>query len=768
MKTKMQFFILFIGLIQTMNSAADTSSQINTSVISILPKRFESAESGLLPRIRDRATRVTPVTGNSSSTPTNTNNCIEFDDNGDCITRSASNSSASSNSTNTPATNSGGRSAPQTGRVGTTTGSASNHRPSAGSAATSNSPVKFQISIADQDITCNLFDNQDYSSLLKAIGTLNIAIQSPTCGTKEPTMKTVIDRNNRIVESFKQLEEFRSNQLNNQNVDPAVINTMTENIDTIMRSLTDVANTFSQSDLFSERCSPQTIGQTVIAINQLINGIIPYAITVASKSGVGAQALPYLVGGTAITNTLSSMIKSVQEQSVNIYEPDIRKAIVENTCQYIKIQRKFDFLLASRNQQVVEISRDLKDSVNLFNYRFSSVTKELKSLFAYKAKVSHLHNQLKADVNLDLQTMIAIREAIQSQDNASICSLGKQLNIQSKVENLFPNTVVNHLKKAVELARDTQGIAANAYIDVQKNAALMIDQLFSKKPNAIMTENKKCSEMTQSWVTSIERSIRLTQQLIHKSESDMRDELMANSDYREWEIMNAALEKKKTFAKQVILAMDNLKAQSGVFSRSEMNVELARLRAGLMENSSFTKKSPVLIWLEYQMNEHRRKLNAFIKSLNSLRLTAYRDTPSGRKATNATDKFINRHDSDSVDARNLKSFNLNQYPAGSNKQQTICRELSDAWSKWVAAVDHLGSADLFCNMLSNQIFDNRDSDKPLVEFCRGEVNLLSGSTMPSEISKAKSELIQTNRRDWALVVYNKMNNLLCPSALNYQ
>ena len=149
-------------------------------------------------------------------------------------------------------------------------------------------------------------------------------------------------------------------------------------------------------------------------------------------------------------------------------------------------------------------------------------------------------------------------------------------------------------------------------------------------------------------------------------------------------------------------------------------------------------------------------------------MTAYRDTPSGRKATNATDKFINRHDSDSVDARNLKSFNLNQYPAGSNKQQTICRELSDAWSKWVAAVDHLGSADLFCNMLSNQIFDNRDSDKPLVEFCRGEVNLLSGSTMPSEISKAKSELIQTNRRDWALVVYNKMNNLLCPSALNYQ
>lgn len=752
--------ILITGFLHTISATAETSSgHISTSVISIVPNGYESAESGLLPRIRDRATRITPTTGSSTSSPTNTNNCIEFDDNGDCITRSASTSNSSSNSN----TNTGGRPAPQPGRTGSTV-----NRPSTGSSSSSSSTVKFQIAAADQDITCNLFDNQDYSSLLKAVGTLNIAIQSPTCGTKEPTMKTVIERNNRIVDAFRQLEEFRNNQMNNQSVDPAVINTMTENIDSIMRSLTDIANTFSQSDLFSERCSPQTLGQSIIAINQLINGVIPYAITVASKSGVGAQALPYLVGGTAVTNALSSMIKSIQDQSVNINEPEIRKAIVENTCQYIKIQRKFDFLLASRNQQVVEISRDLKEASNFFSFRFSSISKELKSLFAYKAKITQLNSQLKADLELDLQTMTAIRDAISSQDSASICSLGKQLNIQSKTENLFPNTVISHLKQAVEIARDKQGIAANAYIDVQKNAALMIDQLFTKKPNAIMTDNKKCAEMTHSWVTSIDRSIRLTQQLIQKSEKDMRDELMTNSDYREWEVMNAALEKKKTFAKQVILAMDNLKAQSGVFSRSEMNVEIARLRAGLMENSSITKKSPVLIWLGYQLNEHRRKANAFIDSLNSLRLTSYRDTVSGKKPSNATDKFINRQDPDSIAARNLKSFNLVQYPIGSYKHQAVCRELSDAWSKWVAAVDHLGSADLFCNMISNQIFDNRDADKPLVRFCRGEVNLLSGNPMQSEIAKAKSDLIQTYRRDWALVVYNKMNSMLCPSALNYQ
>lgn len=760
MTKQKQILILFIGIIQSLSSTANSTGQISTSVISIIPKGLDSAESGLLPRIRDRATRVTPTVGNASSTPANTNNCIEFDDNGDCITRSAG--------TTNSGTNSGGRPAPQPGRAGTTTGSSTSNRPNTGSSSSTSTTVKFQVAAADQDITCNLFDNQDYSSLLKAVSTLNIAIQSPTCGTKEPTMKTVIERNNHILDAFQQLEEFRNNQVNNQSIDPSVINNMTENIDSIMRSLTDIANTFSQSDLFSERCSPQTLGQSIIAINQLINGVIPYAITVASKSGVGAQALPYLVGGTAVTNALSSMIKSIQDQSVNVNEPEIRKAIVENTCQYIKIQRKFDFLLASRNQQVVEISRDLKDAVNFFNYKFSSVSNELKSLFAYKAKVTLMNSQLKANNELDFQAMINIRDAMNSQDNASICSIGKHLNIQSKSENLFPNTVINHLKQALELARDKQEIAANAYIDVQKNAAQMIDQLFSKKPNAIMTDNKKCSEMTQSWVTSIDRSIRLTQQLILKSEKDMKDELMTNSDYREWEAMNATLEKKKTFAKQVILAMDNLKAQSGVFSRSEMNIELSRLRAGLLENPSMTKKSPVLIWLGYQLNEHRRKANAFINSLNKLRLTAYRDTASGKKLSNTTDKFINRQDADSIAARNLKSFNLVQYPIGSYKHQSVCRELSDAWSKWVAAVDHLGSADLFCNMLGNQIFDNRESDKPLVQFCRGEVNLISGNPMQSEIAKAKSELIQTYRRDWALVVYNKMNSLLCPSALNYQ
>jgi hypothetical protein len=89
--------------------------------------------------------------------------------------------------------------------------------------------------------------------------------------------------------------------------------------------------------------------------------------------------------------------------------------------------------------------------------------------------------------------------------------------------------------------------------------------------------------------------------------------------------------------------------------------------------------------------------------------------------------------------------------------------MRDVWDRWVKSVDHLVAMNSFCSLLEPYVYDNRDEDREHVAMCRSdkrEVKDKNGNSA-SHVASLKNKLITENKRDWALYVNKKLDELVC-------
>lgn len=619
----------------------------------------------------------------------------------------------------------------------------------------------------NSDFKCNLFESEDYSNIMSALNSLNSAVKSPACqGDSKVNVQAIIDSNKTVADAVNQLRGYVENP---DTVKPENAADISNKVDNAIRAATSIANSFAQTDLLKKGCrDSMSAGQIATSINDVINGLTPYALMAATLTTGGAAAVPYIVGGSIITGAVSSMAKIIDENGIKVQDADVRRAIVENTCQYIRLDQKYKFLIKSRDEQLSRITTDLNASQRLFSAKIVGLSNDATGLVnrknALDAATTEINTTIAAysgQLDLDKQFMKS------TTDDLKICQLGIQLAGMSKDKSSYVAQLLGTLDRAMV----AYGTTSIAQAQALKSSAAFAIQNLEHAASAQFTANAKfkgCADSTRSFVETVDQSASLSQQLLKLGQNSIDAGLQSNKDYSLYKARLSAFNQKKYQAQRVTKSLDKLRSYANSMVQSEIDAEMAKLRTGLF-GGSFMSGSPIKQWFDYVNGLHKGEVTRFQDGLNSLRARAYKMTASG-KSIPVAPYYITMNkkqlDKDTSDAKNLVLFNLTQLPLGTAEHDNVCRELQDVWSHWATALDHLAASDAFCNMIEPYVYDNRSEDAPLVKMCRGySANAVAAAmynqSVPSTIADMKNALVKNYTRDWALVIKKRMTELAC-------
>ncbi|MGZ3797597.1 MAG: hypothetical protein ACXVB1_14595, partial [Pseudobdellovibrionaceae bacterium] len=302
-------------------------------------------------------------------------------------------------------------------------------------------------STVKDEFKCNLFESVPYEDILSALNSLNQAVNSPACsGDSKVGVQGIVDNNKVIEEAVKSLRGFVDNPATIREENATEIS---NKVDLAIRAAATIANSFAQTDALSKDCrEAMSTGQVAMSINDLINGLTPYALTAAALTTAGAAAVPYIVGGSILTGALSSLNKIINENGIKVDQPDVRRAIVENTCQFIRLDQKYKFLIKSRDEQMSKITSDISSSQKLFSLNTGALAGNkgalgrMNTLNRFQAEINSTIPAARANLELD-------KKFIQNtSDNLKICQLGIRLAAMAQDKTSYVSVLLSSLDKS--------------------------------------------------------------------------------------------------------------------------------------------------------------------------------------------------------------------------------------------------------------------------------------------------------------------------------
>lgn len=621
---------------------------------------------------------------------------------------------------------------------------------------------------------CNLFENSEYADLLSSVNALNQAVNSPSCGGNDVNVTGILTNNKAIVDALKAIhaaigvEQVSSQDPNAQidiTKDSAKVAAVISNVDVAIRAAAGLAKAFSSNDLLNKECREQMGGGDVaVALSNIINGLTPYALMASSLTG-GTAAVPWIVGGTVLTSTISSIGKIISENSFKVQDATVRRAIVENTCQFIRMDQKYKFLIQNRKDQTSRITTEVKASQLMFTNFMSELSPETAELVNEKNDLDQLALNLEAKVNAANAQLLSDKQFMTgTSDDIKICQLG----IQIAVINQDPESYVSTLLGSVELAGQAQGNGNTPQARALKlSADFAINSLtkMAQEPFTTTANFEACSKLTKSFVETLEQSGTFAKRSLKAAQSSLNQNLMKRAEYAQVQSQLKVLEQKQTLAQNVTNSLENLRSYANKFTQSEINAEMDRLRQGLFGARNYMSGSPVMAWFDYTKQLHAASVTKFKDGLRILRLRAYSLTAEAKSGKNAASALVSGPlvTEDQNAAYKLLTFNQKNLPVGTKAHSDACRELNDVWNRWVIAIDHLSAIESLCSMINPYIYDNRTEDRFLVMMCRGvTAHVQGGFQTPGTLESLKSSLLKEKSSEWSQYLKTTIDKLSCP------
>lgn len=618
------------------------------------------------------------------------------------------------------------------------------------------------------DFRCNLFENSESASILDAINTLNQAVGSPSCGGGAISVQSVQDNNKIISDTVTSLQGFLQNPETVQADSAAGI---ANSVDRAIRAANALATAFASSDLANKTCRERMSGgQVVLALNDIVNGLTPYALMAATMTG-GTAAIPFIVGGSVITSTLKSMNDILKENSTKINDSQVRHAIVENTCQFIRLDQKYKFLVKNRDEQIKKISLEIANSQRLFGTRIEGLSKPLNNLVLRKNALSVTFSQIDDQLgNAIAQIKMDKSFILGTTDETKICLAGIQLATLAQDQTSYVSTMLGSIDKAMYAYGSTSIVEAQTLKLSAKIASNNLMQFSNTQLATLNPDFSGCAKTAKSFVETIEQSADLSKRIVKLAEDNVDRELKNNQEYSRIQSRNFVLTQKKLQAQRIVGSLDNLQQYATIFTQAEIDTEMARLRAGLFGQRIMGINSPVMAWFSYTQGLHNAAVKDFNTGLSKLQFRIYEKTKSSNNPMNNSllGLLINKKqmDRDWESSKQLSLYKTSVFRPGTLEYTNSCRELQEVWTRWMTAIDQLSAVESFCSMIEPYVYDSRPEDIFLVQMCRGGLKgydaFGAASVSISDLQQLKQKLIKDGTSRSALLLKSKIDGLQCP------
>lgn len=673
-------------------------------------------------------------------------------------------SSSSAQEDNVVRTNLNIPSATQNPGSSTTPGSTTQTKPP--KAVTTNNNLRMGTAKVPEAYSCPLFDNRPHAELLAAIDSLNKEVKSsPEC-TGNPSAKAIEDNGNAIKDSVAFLQAF----MNNPDAAAANPGQVDQTMTAALSAVGNLGDIVNNNNFLNSKCGRQTMstGKVLLALNDVINGIAPFALLAVSMSAAMAPALPFVLGGVVATSGISAITKMIEQNTLDMSNAEHRKAVLQNTCQFTKVARKVRFMQLAQSGKIDRITQELEQSVDLYNAKFSNPSRELSALLKYRDTAMKINSTIADQLRNDTADLNMIENQIaQNSDDLMVCTLANELVNWAQDGRTFPASVFNNLERATEQGDRTQKLQATSMRTLHTNSMQRVAHYA-----AIAYESREnlayCAQAGRSWFNGARQASLMTSAVVAKSNSDLESELTRNTEYRQWSAQFRRIEQEKLTIKRVEKAMQELAKDNSIIDRSELAQRMTNLKSGLFGSRSSWSfgKPPVLAWIEHTKKMHDQSVSAFLTGMREVRRGSYSLTPAGRglhyKMTPTGYPYVDhkvQEESQKI-SQSLSNINLRELPVGSREHEIMCQNLESAWLDWAAAIDHVGAIQFFCDMI-DPVLDAK-MDTSVMHSCRGNTQLNGSTYIKSTVDQSKDTLIRKGYQAEATLISQKMKSLQCP------
>lgn len=205
-------------------------------------------------------------------------------------------------------------------------------------------------------VTCPLVDNQPNQDLVLAaqnlsnqLGAFKSACSGGFIGTNTSEVDTVQKQIESIVAAGQALKGISADP--NQIVaDPTKIQEVQNNVAALIQGIQSISGVLSKNSLFGQSCAQNlpTTTDIVMSLTGLVQAVTPLATKVLAVVPEFAPALPFVMGLSAAGNVAQVLGRMQEQGSLNMRDPKIRLAVLQNICEYTRIEQRLSALNEGR------------------------------------------------------------------------------------------------------------------------------------------------------------------------------------------------------------------------------------------------------------------------------------------------------------------------------------------------------------------------------------------------------------------------------------
>mgnify|MGYP007067734552 CR=1 FL=1 len=658
--------------------------------------------------------------------------------------------------------------------------------------------TQIQVAQVPNEFYCPLFESNPYDSIFRALDALTSSMRvNPECQQQQ---------NNQYTDFYSDSEKIRNlvTQLQQIQADPNLAATAsTRDVERIITDavsgVTNIANNLSNNKLLNKNCGPSksSLGTALLAVNDILNNLAPIGLVLAAANpAIGIATKVALMGGVYATTAIKGFDQYARANSLDLNNPEVRKAILQNTCQFVKVRQKIDFLQLGEEGRLTDIKDNLFKNIEAYRARYTNPSSNLLPLMQYKYQTEKIITDLEAKIVEDKYNMNFYNAKIKAaeDDKERICLVGSSLVKKSKDAETFPASTLRILETAVEASKlnttssSTTSITGTGIVDPQVQTES--DELylaFTKSRNRLgilvgkalgddIVEAAKatplCAEETKTWMKRMYEIIVYSDKIVNKEIKEIENLLTQSDEYKVWNAQYKKLKSEKGSMDRVIKVLREMARPDAVYIRSELDQRSQELKASLFRSNTLfgisTSKSPVYAWLDNNMDMHRVSLSRFTDFVKLLQKGSLQIS-NPNQAQPDPKKSWNWADQDKAMMKDLntlsrlENINVKTLPKGSRQYEVACQQLQEAYLKYKASKDYLGSAQFMCDMIDPYVNDTSDQ---IITFCRGgkTFNSKVKSLIQERYDKMKSKATPKSLSldDFGKLMNQKRSELKCP------
>ncbi len=616
----------------------------------------------------------------------------------------------------------------------------------------SSSTLKMSVAQIPDEFECPLFSNSPYQDILTALDGLQTSINVfPKCGASDKANELMsassVDLRNKILAAQELQAKGETKKLG----------LSAEQILSGANRLQDLISKVStEGDCYKSQESKNLI----FSINDAFQSIAPLALDFAAQNPTLApilsKSLPIVAGAKAVSKGLSvleSALKYVPTLDMSVSEN--RMAVIKNTCSFMKLYNKIEYLTLDRASRLEKINRDFDSKINA-----SRIIK--KNVIETLGMMTLASNPTDAEI-------IQIKDRSDKYQNLLVRATD-ELGAQSKNSAIGSCSViktVHSLKTAAGVLKDISRLAQI----LQKEDQIAFKKTKLEEYEAVMSKAESlkdistCAELGQEWLLAQKEALAELKAIL--SEYDNQNQGSVQQSVAKIKISR---EEKKTADLQANKAKLNIFADLSVFEPGELEKRMRGMPKYLFNGpdgnwfSKLRKNGPVYdllhdneVSFEGAMDRYRKSVMTLLsfeynKILNEM--VAVKPHAGMARGDLALRKY-------NLEGNSFKHLSTQFAKPGSYEHRELCNKSKLAIKAYVEATDHLLSSEYLCKMIE-PVLKEQEVSMWLRRYCQDSRGLVTSSDVKAGYKElARPLFLKGGPKQQIEVIMQKYDKLEC-------